>query len=367
MTSNNSPLLKDSQKTKGTIWKPLIAISSLSIFSFISGQYLPYVIVAVSGSGAIAAVPLAIFAVSAVVALISTIYLIRLAVSRADNKKEVGLNGQKFGHTPSQEPQKFVCENCTSLENKPIGEELTKQDSGSQTEVDNGTNSRGKSSVSTPPPVTFGTQPSVSAPPPPPPPPPFGAPPPPSPRFFTASKRTEQPKNGAPKDDHSALFKQIREGIELKATNDDTTQENTPNPKNKDLIDELSQALKKRRGGISGTESVVQQPNNLTGVFSRISGKIPSPSHSSSVSSNGSEESKQDWSDEENEYSILQSDSESPDSGNVSGDDVHSKLTSPLPPEPKAEKPLILPKPVNLKTKSEAPPAAQVIPIPKNK
>lgn len=172
MTSNNSPLLKDSQeltKTKGTIWKPLIAVSSLSIFSFISGQYLPYVIIAVSGSGPIAAVPLAIFAVSTAVALISIIYLIRLAVSRADNKKE--------------EPQKFVCENCTNLENEPTEKEFdksVKQGSGSKTEVED------KSNAPTPqqPPLTLGTSipqnnnaplpppPSVSAPPPPPPPPP---------------------------------------------------------------------------------------------------------------------------------------------------------------------------------------------------
>ncbi|WP_353271654.1 hypothetical protein [Wolbachia endosymbiont (group A) of Nomada goodeniana] len=177
MISNNSSLLKDSQeltKTKQTIWKPLIAVSLLSIFSFISGQYLPYVIIAVSGSGPIAAVPLAIFAVSTAVALISKIYLIRLAVSRADNKKE--------------EPQKFVCENCTNLENK--------------------------SSVPTPtpPPVTLGTQPNPSV-----------SVPPPPPHFFTASKRTEQPKNDAPKkagepenNNHSTLFEQIRGGTTLK-------------------------------------------------------------------------------------------------------------------------------------------------------
>ncbi|WP_353281244.1 hypothetical protein [Wolbachia endosymbiont (group A) of Andrena trimmerana] len=41
---------------------PLIAVLSLSAFSFTAGQYLPYVITAISGSGAIAAVPLAIFA-----------------------------------------------------------------------------------------------------------------------------------------------------------------------------------------------------------------------------------------------------------------------------------------------------------------
>ncbi|MCX3065060.1 hypothetical protein [Wolbachia endosymbiont of Drosophila pseudotakahashii] len=171
-TSNNSSLLKDSQeltKTKGTIWKPLITVSLLSVFGFTSGQYLPYVIAAVSGSGAIAAVsgsgaiaavPLAIFAVSAVVALISVTYLVKLVISRDDNKKEVGLNGQKFGHTPSQEPQKFVCKNCTNLENK--------------------------SNVPTPqsPPVTFGTQPNPSPPPPPPPLPQDAALPPPPPHFL---------------------------------------------------------------------------------------------------------------------------------------------------------------------------------------
>ncbi|WP_265039719.1 WH2 domain-containing protein [Wolbachia endosymbiont (group A) of Trypoxylon clavicerum] len=78
---------------------------------------------------------------------------------RDDNKKELGLNGQKFGHTPSQEPQKFVCKNCTNLENK--------------------------SNVPTPqsPPVTFGTQPNPSANMLQPPPPPLSscAPPPPPP------------------------------------------------------------------------------------------------------------------------------------------------------------------------------------------
>ncbi|WP_250296898.1 hypothetical protein [Wolbachia endosymbiont of Oedothorax gibbosus] len=216
LASNNPPLLKDSQKTKGTIWKPLIVVSSLSIFSFISGQYLPYVIIAVSGSGPIAAVPLAIFAVSTAVALISTIYLIRLAVSRADSKKEAGLDGEEFGHIASQE---LVCGNCANLENKPIGEELIKQDSGSQTEVED------KSNVSTPtpPPVTLGTQPNPSPPP---------LPPPPPPGFFIAPKRTEQPKNGAPKkagepeNGNPTLLEQI-EGIKLKTIDDGTTQKNT--------------------------------------------------------------------------------------------------------------------------------------------
>ncbi|WP_353269931.1 hypothetical protein [Wolbachia endosymbiont (group A) of Myopa testacea] len=70
---------------------PLIAVLSLSAFSFTAGQYLPYVITAISSSGAIAAVPLAIFAVSTVVALASVIYLVKLTISRATNKKEAGL------------------------------------------------------------------------------------------------------------------------------------------------------------------------------------------------------------------------------------------------------------------------------------
>ena len=50
--------------------------------------HLPYVIAAVSGSGAIEAVPLAIFAVSAIVALASAIYLIRLAAGEKPVKQE---------------------------------------------------------------------------------------------------------------------------------------------------------------------------------------------------------------------------------------------------------------------------------------
>lgn len=71
-----------------------IAALSLCVSAVAIYIHLPYVIAAVSGSGAIAAVPLAIFAVSVVVALASVAYLIKLAVSRDDNKKEAGLNGQ---------------------------------------------------------------------------------------------------------------------------------------------------------------------------------------------------------------------------------------------------------------------------------
>ncbi|NSM56999.1 hypothetical protein HET73_06830, partial [Wolbachia endosymbiont of Atemnus politus] len=180
---------------------PLIAVLSSSILSFIAGQYLPYVITVISGSGAIAAVPLAIFAVSTVVALASVAYLVKLAVSRIGNKKEEDL-GEKEPtkglaeelvrkslksesikqldqssnqpYSAFQEPQKFVCENCTNLANKPIGKEPgNQQRTASQKQVNKNSTDLGNQlsmPTPTPPPVTLGAQPSASVPPPPPPP-----------------------------------------------------------------------------------------------------------------------------------------------------------------------------------------------------
>ncbi|WP_250295490.1 hypothetical protein [Wolbachia endosymbiont of Oedothorax gibbosus] len=391
MTSNNSPLLKDSQKTKGTIWKPLIAVSSLSIFSFISGQYLSYVIVAVSGSGAIAAVPLAIFAVSAVVALISTIYLIRLAVSRADSKKEAGLDGEESGHIASQEPQKFVCENCTNLENK--------------------------SNVPAPqsPPVTFGTQPSVSAPPPPPLPLSSGAPPPPPP----------PPPPTTPTDPLAALKK--RKGGETSgpacASNDG------PGTNFVDLAKEAVERSGKLRkvnpnndgqqGSVKGSDAVesnqgtdeketqeeyvarldnVQKKKNtdpLTQALYRRAEAMGNNYDSSDDESTST--GKWEEEDEQQELSDSQQDEKrgtsALDSGNVSGDDetsqgagvqassgsplskersgsfdsdygsddnVKSEPTPPSHPVPKGEKPPIPPKPAGLQMEPEVPPASQV-------
>lgn len=96
-----------------------IAALSLCVSAVAIYIHLPYVIAAVSGSGTIEAVPLAIFAVSAIVALVSVICLIRLAVSRAGDKKKIDLSGEESGHTASQVPQ----------------EKSIKQDSGSQTDV----------------------------------------------------------------------------------------------------------------------------------------------------------------------------------------------------------------------------------------
>lgn len=171
---------------------PLIAILSSSVLSFIAGQYLPYVIAAFSG--AMAAVPLAIFAVSAVIALVSVIYLVKLIISKAGNKKEAGPSKEEPDQqTEPKQPTKelaggFVHENSTNLESKSTGEEsnkLVKQDSGTQTEFDGNANLKNESGIHTPaqPPITLGTAISQTgaaasqslhsaAPPPPPPPPP---------------------------------------------------------------------------------------------------------------------------------------------------------------------------------------------------
>ncbi|BAP00495.1 TAF4-like domain-containing protein [Wolbachia endosymbiont of Cimex lectularius] len=171
---------------------PLIAILSSSVLSFIASQYLPYVITAFSGT--IAAVPLAIFTVSAVVALVSVIYLVKLIISKADNKKEAGPSKEEPDQQiePKQPTKElaggFVHENSTNLESKSTGEEsnkLVKQNSGTQTEFDGNTNIKNESGIHTPAqsPITLGTaipqtgaaasqSPHSAAPPPPPPPPP---------------------------------------------------------------------------------------------------------------------------------------------------------------------------------------------------
>ncbi|WP_341819315.1 WH2 domain-containing protein [Wolbachia endosymbiont (group A) of Brachyopa scutellaris] len=369
-TSNNSSLLKDSQeltKTKGTIWKPLITVSLLSVFSFTSGQYLPYVIAAVSGSGAIAAVPLAIFAVSAVVVLISVTYLVKLAISRDDNKKEVGLNGQKFGHTPSQEPQKFVCKNCTNLENK--------------------------SNVPTPqsPPVTFGTQPNPSAnmlqPP-----PPLSscAPPPPPPQNSSTQQgsndllnsikkaggkagmskeqkkardeklkqnREKREKNseGEQTDSKNALFAEIRGGFKLKPVNKNQQSPEKSTPKTKcDMAFILA-----RRIAIEFSDSESEHSDSI-----RDSGwttdeskdkqkeieqkkKVLTKSRKKSTPSNSQSDNKKGTS--------------TPESGYRSDDDQqYPETAAPPSQQPNTKKPPIPPKPVNLQTKPETPPAAQV-------
>ncbi|MDR2548429.1 MAG: hypothetical protein LBC34_02960 [Rickettsiales bacterium] len=134
---------------------------------------------------------MAIFTVSAVVALVSVIYLVKLIISKAGNKKEVGPSKEEPDQqTEPKQPIKelaggFVHENSTNLESKSTEEEsnkLVKQDSGTQTEFDGNTNLKNESGIHTPaqPPITLGTtlpqiaaaasqSPHSAAPPPPPP------------------------------------------------------------------------------------------------------------------------------------------------------------------------------------------------------
>ncbi|MFJ5424179.1 WH2 domain-containing protein [Wolbachia endosymbiont of Drosophila barbarae] len=387
MISNNSSLLKDSQeltKTKQTIWKPLIAVSLLSIFSFISGQYLPYVIIAVSGSGPIAAVPLAIFAVSTVVALISVTHLVKLAISRDDNKKEVGLNGQKFGHTPSQEPQKFVCKNCTNLENK--------------------------SNVPTPqsPPVTLGTQPnpSVSVPPPPPPPLPQDAalpPPPPMPtpeQLNQASGAVPPPpppqnsstqqgsndllnsikkaggKAGVSKEQKKARDEKLKQNREKREKNSEGEQTDSKNA----LFAEIRGGFKLKPVNKNQQSPEKSTPKTKCDTASILARRIATEfsdsesEHSDSISDSGwtTDESKDKQKEIEQKKKVLtksrkkstpsnsQSDNKkgisTPESGYRSDDDQqYPETAAPPSHQPNTKKPPIPPKPVNLKTKPEAP------------
>lgn len=365
-TSNNSSLLKDSQeltKTKGTIWKPLITVSLLSVFSFTSGQYLPYVIAAVSGSGAIAAVPLAIFAVSAVVALISVTYLVKLAISRDDNKKEVGLNGQKFGHTPSQEPQKFVCKNCTNLENK--------------------------SNVPTPqsPPVTFGTQPNPSANMLQPPPPPLSscAPPPPPPQNSSTQQGSNDLLNsikkaggkaGVSKEQKKARDEKLKQNREKREKNSEGEQTDSKNA----LFAEIRGGFKLKpvnKNQQSPEKSTPKTKCDMASILARriaIEFSDSESEHSDSISDSGwtTDESKDKQKEIEQKKKVLtksrkkstpsnsQSDNKkgtsTPESGYRSDDDQqYPETAAPPSHQPNTKKPPIPPKPVNSKTKPQAP------------
>ncbi|WP_265026052.1 hypothetical protein [Wolbachia endosymbiont (group A) of Bibio marci] len=156
-----------------------IAALSLCVSAVAIYIHLPYVIAAVSGSGAIEAVPLAIFAVSTIVALVSVICLIRLAVSRAGDKKKIDLIKKDSGSqikvdsgtgsqdkssvptSPSQPPQ-----TCDTASSQVPQEKSVKQGSGSHIEVDSGTSSQDKSSVPTSPSQSPQTCNSIPPPPP---------------------------------------------------------------------------------------------------------------------------------------------------------------------------------------------------------
>lgn len=113
-----------------------IAALSLCVSAVAIYIHLPYVIAAVSGSGAIEAVPLAIFAVSAIVALVSVICLIRLAVSRAGDKKKIDLSGEQQTGSKQSTTEEPVHEDNTNLKDELIRKKIDSKDIGSQTEVE---------------------------------------------------------------------------------------------------------------------------------------------------------------------------------------------------------------------------------------
>ncbi|WP_353273054.1 hypothetical protein [Wolbachia endosymbiont (group A) of Portevinia maculata] len=325
---------------------PLIAVLSLSAFSFTAGQYLPYVITAISGSGAIAAVPLAIFAVSTVVALASVIYLIKRAISIAGNEKKIDLSGKEFDqsdqqHTEFPEPtKKSVCENGTDLKNKSSTPTL------SQHQLTLG--------VAIPP--LTGT--------PPPPPSPM-----PTPEQLNQASGAPAPKlTMQTKDDD--MFAGIK-NVKLKETGGPSM------PKaNNDLLKAIKKGTKlmnkkesdkREKERLNKLEDV--QPKNLIDVLSK---KLQSRFKANYSSDSDDEDDDQnrtlnsEWEDEHQTPPNHQSDDEkgtsTPESGYRS-DDVdqqYPKIAALPSHQPNTEKPPIPPKPANLQTGPQAPPATTV-------
>ncbi|OWZ25126.1 WH2 domain-containing protein [Wolbachia endosymbiont of Wuchereria bancrofti] len=208
---------------------PLIAILSSSVLSFTAGQYFPYVIAAVSGSSATTAAPLAIFAVSMVIALVSAAYLIKLAVSIAGNKKGAGPSREALDRSGQQctvfqgLTQESVCKNG-ALKN-----ELNKHISFSPSSPICGTRTFSLSAPlllnNAPPPLLpLPLSQNAGAAPPPPPPPLFSQislTQPSSAGLFAGVKNAKLRKASGPvktpkyDDSRNAMLKQIRQGTKL--------------------------------------------------------------------------------------------------------------------------------------------------------
>jgi len=313
--------------------KTSIAALSLCVSAVAIYIHLPYVIAAVSGSGEIEAVPLAIFAVSAIVALVSVIYLIRLAVSRAGDKKKIDLSGEESGHTASQVPQ----------------EKSVKQDSRSQTDVARAISQNNNASSPSP---------SVGPPPPPPPPPSL---------------------NGAnQKGPMSALLAQAKGGRKLKRVEvqHESKGESSKSEQPQGLSDELEATLsndkqeeyyarvnrflqeeKKKKKGYDADLLTVIEKNRKLMVYSNSESERSSYNNNSDWASNEDEDKQKEQEKKvrtkhkrKSTSSTLQSDnnkrSESSDSDYESDDNVKSEPTPPSHSVPKA-KPSLLPKPKN--------------------
>ncbi len=356
-----------------------IAALSLCVSAVAAYIYFPYVIAAVSGSGAIEAVPLAIFAVSAIVALVSVICLIRLAVSRAGDKKKIDLSGEQQTGSKQSTTEEPVHEDNTNLKDELIRKKIDSKDIGLQTEVgglehvninqptpqpqdlvavkkDIGSQTEvgGLEHVNINQPTPLQPQPilsiaipqnnNASSP------SPSGAPPPPPPLPSGGLKNWNPQKNNTTGEKSSV----------------GTTQENTPPRKkyeppgggerqNGDSVAELSKRLKSRRKGISGEqEDDEQQSNKLEGVYGKISAMIPLPRNSSVSSDSGNVSDDEDWETDPEPIEQVSSGSQSlhRERSESLDSDYGSDTTSPSHSVPKVEKPLAPLKPAGLQMRS---------------
>jgi hypothetical protein len=297
-----------------------IAIFSLYASSVTTGACTYPVIFTISNGTAIPIIFLAVFAVSLLVAVASTIYLSNLIVNILNNKAKTDPSEKEFcqpaqQHIQLQESTQEFVYNAKELECD---------------EVDG--KKENKPSIPTSPPI-----PSTGViPPPPPMPQSAGVPPPPPPPGMNSStpatqnvganlfeemakktlKSTSSEDAGVrkPKGDRNALFMQIQEGVKFKKASERKEEpkkrsngENGSKSNGPGGLDmtELNSSVLRRRSGISGKQgNNVQQPkvdatNNNMSVFDRVADNIPyvSPrNRSNSESSDIGNISDEGWS-----------------------------------------------------------------------
>ncbi|KLT23145.1 hypothetical protein wVul_0348 [Wolbachia endosymbiont of Armadillidium vulgare str. wVulC] len=365
--------------SKATALKYSIATLLLCISSVTAGIYTYLAISATLSAIAVPVLFTVIASVSALVMLSSAAHLINLFVSAVNSERKIDLSKKKPDNelggnekckVPEEQQQK---NNDNAAEMQTVTNVPTAPNTLPVSSLPNGVSS-------TPPPLP--PLPYSPAPPPPPPPP-----------LPPASKRTEQPKNDAPKKagdpvdkpDDGSLIAEIKKGKKLmskeerdkreekrlkKLENENKDTRNTSpkqREKNEGFTGDLEKTLKNRREVISGKQKNNVRQSTIYASMSDIIPQLQLRSRSNSVSSSSSEEYEQNWSNDENECATPQTSqpdkkggADTSESGYGSDNNVQSKPTSPLHfSAPKAGKPQVPPKPASLQTKSEASPAAQ--------
>lgn len=347
-------------KTKLAIFQPLIAILASAILSFTAGQYLSYVTAAISGSGITTVVPLAIFTVSAIFALVLVTYLLKLSVSIGiGNKTETGFSKEVLNN--EQQTKKMIKKSLfeSGIIRAKFNKTIKKQDSVTQMEINSDIDSKDKPSThtSTQPLLTHGKvfpqinteklPHSAGL--------PFSLTQ--SPSGFPSLKRANSPNmlearvssDVNQKNSKDILLEQIKNGVKLRHTkNTNMQQKESDIDQNQDMVLILNIALAQRRIAIKSSDSESE--------------------HSSSDNSSG-------WStDEERQKKkrltkyrdkftsqILSSDNEkgnrTPESGYRSDDNnIKPELAPLLHFALKTNKPHVLPKPFNLQMRPKISP-----------